>query len=53
MPGTVELPADIDVGDYIEFGSIGAYSLSGKTDFNGFHSDDVVTISSSESFPPA
>ncbi|MDJ0710889.1 MAG: hypothetical protein QNJ14_10880 [Woeseiaceae bacterium] len=52
MPGTVELPADIDVGDYIEFGSIGAYSLSGKTDFNGFYSDDVVTISSADSFPP-
>ncbi len=53
MPGTVELPADIDVGDYIEFGSIGAYSLSGKTDFNGFHSDDVVTISSPSCMPPA
>jgi ornithine decarboxylase len=45
MPGRVELPADIDVGDYIEFGSMGAYSLSGLTRFNGFYSDDVVTIS--------
>ncbi len=52
LPGTVELPADIDVGDYVEFGSIGAYSLSGKTDFNGFHSDDVVTISSPSCMPP-
>ena len=53
LPGTVELPADIDVGDFIEFGSIGAYSLSGKTDFNGFQSDDVVTVTSPDALPPA
>lgn len=53
MPGSVELPADIDVGDYIEFGSMGAYSLSGRTDFNGFHSDDVVTIESKTGVPPS
>ena len=53
MPGSVELPAAIDVGDYIEFGSMGAYSLSGRTNFNGFYSDDVVTIESSASSPPA
>ena len=52
LPGTVELPANIDVGDFIEFGSIGAYSLSGKTDFNGFHSEDVVTITSPAAQPP-
>lgn len=52
MPGTVELPADIDVGDYIEFGSMGAYSLSGLTTFNGFHSKDVVTITSASCLPP-
>lgn len=52
MPGTVELPADIRVGDHIEFGSIGAYSLSGKTDFNGFGSDAVVTISDEARRPP-
>jgi len=45
LPGLVELPADIDVGDHIEFGSIGAYSLSGRTDFNGFYSNTVVEIS--------
>ena len=53
MPGSVELPADIDVGDYIEFGSMGAYSLSGRTDFNGFYSDDVVTIESATGMPPS
>lgn len=52
MPGQVELPADIDVGDHIEFGSIGAYSLSGRTDFNGFFSDTVVTIESGNALPP-
>lgn len=53
MPGEVTLPADIDVGDHIEFGSIGAYSLSGRTDFNGFFSDEVVEISSGQAWPAA
>jgi ornithine decarboxylase len=52
MPAAVYLPADIDVGDYIEFGTMGAYSLSGRTRFNGFYSDDVVTIESEDSLPP-
>jgi ornithine decarboxylase len=53
MPGSVELPAEIDVGDYIEFGSMGAYSLSGRTTFNGFYSDHVVNIESESCRPPA
>jgi len=52
MPGSIELPAGIDVGDYIEFGNMGAYSLSGRTTFNGFHSEDVVTIASESCLPP-
>jgi len=52
LPARVDLPADIDVGDHIEFGSIGAYSLSGRTDFNGFYSDNVVSISDESSLPP-
>jgi ornithine decarboxylase len=52
MPARVELPADIDVGDHIEFGSIGAYSLSGRTDFNGFYSDDVVAVTGEHAQPP-
>jgi ornithine decarboxylase len=52
LPAKVELPADIDVGDHIEFGSIGAYSLSGRTDFNGFYSDNVVSINGESSRPP-
>ncbi len=44
LPGEVDLPRDVAPGDYLEFGSIGAYSLSGRTDFNGHYSDDIVTI---------
>jgi ornithine decarboxylase len=52
MPAQVELPANIDVGDHIEFGSIGAYSLSGRTDFNGFYSDDVISLAGEFAEPP-
>jgi ornithine decarboxylase len=52
MPAQVALPVDIDVGDHIEFGSIGAYSLSGRTDFNGFYSDEVVSITAASARPP-
>ncbi|HSD69117.1 MAG TPA: hypothetical protein VLB07_06185 [Woeseiaceae bacterium] len=44
LPGAVGLPADLRAGDYIEFSGIGAYSLSGRTSFNGHYSDTVVTI---------
>lgn len=53
LRGLVDLPVDIGVGDYIEFGSIGAYSLSGRSKFNGFFSNLVVTIDSPESLPPS
>ncbi len=52
LPARVDLPVDIDVGDHIEFGSIGAYSLSGRTDFNGFYSNDVVSITGATARPP-
>ena len=52
LPARVQLPVDIDVGDHIEFGSIGAYSLSGRTDFNGFHSDTVVSFTDDSALPP-
>ncbi len=52
MPGEVELPADIRVGDHLEFGNIGAYSLSGRTRFNGHYSDRIVEIHSDNGFPP-
>ena len=49
----ITLPADIAVGDYIEFGAIGAYSLSGRSDFNGFFSDLVVNITDESERPPS
>lgn len=52
LPAKVELPEGIDVGDHIEFGSIGAYSLSGRTNFNGFYSEHVVSITNDRSLPP-
>jgi ornithine decarboxylase len=46
LPGRVDLPADIRPGDYLEFSSIGAYSLTGRTNFNGHYSEQIVTIGS-------
>jgi ornithine decarboxylase len=52
LPGLVPLPADIRAGDYLEFGNIGAYSISGRTDYNGYYSDRIVTITSPTEMPP-
>ncbi len=53
LPGLVPLPVDIRPGDYLEFGNIGAYSIGGRTDYNGFYSDRIVTITSPSESPPA
>jgi ornithine decarboxylase len=53
LPGLVSLPADIRPGDYLEFGNIGAYSISGRTDYNGFYSDRIVKITAPGERPPA
>lgn len=52
LPGAVELPEDIDTGDYLEFGHIGAYSLGGRTRFNGHYSDKIVSIEDWRELPP-
>ena len=52
LSAMIDLPEDIAVGDYIEFGAIGAYSLSGRSDFNGFYSDTVVNITDEAERPP-
>jgi ornithine decarboxylase len=52
LPGLVPLPVDVRAGDYLEFGNIGAYSLSGRTDFNGYYSDRVVEITGEGERPP-
>ncbi len=38
------LPENVDTGDWIEIGHIGAYSLSLRTRFNGFYPDTFVEI---------
>lgn len=53
LPGLVPLPVDIRAGDHLEFGNIGAYSIGGRTDYNGFYSDRIVTITSTEERPPS
>jgi len=53
LPGPVPLPVDIGPGDYLEFGNIGAYSIGGRTDYNGFYSDRIVTITSPKERPPS
>ncbi len=52
LPGAVDLPADIDTGDYLEFGHIGAYSMGGRTRFNGHFSDKIVSIEDWRELPP-
>lgn len=36
LPGEVWLPRDLQVGDYVEFGLLGAYGSATSTAFNGF-----------------
>jgi ornithine decarboxylase len=38
------LPEDVDTGDWIEIGHIGAYSLALRTHFNGFYPDTFVEV---------
>jgi len=44
LPGKIELPHDIQPGDYLEFGFLGAYSLAGRTRFNGLYSDTLISV---------
>ena len=44
MPGPFMLPADIEEGDYIEIGGLGAYSMQLRTKFNGFDQFDLVEV---------
>ncbi len=44
MEGPFDLPGDVDVGDYIEIGMLGAYGAAMRTRFNGFGQGDVVGV---------
>lgn len=45
MPGPFPLPADIQAGDYIEIGMLGAYGSAMASRFNGFGEAAVVNVS--------
>jgi ornithine decarboxylase len=45
MKGPFLLPADIQAGDYIEIGMLGAYGAAMKTRFNGFGIAEAATVS--------
>jgi len=44
MVGPFMLPADVQAGDYIEIGMLGAYGAAMRTGFNGFTSDATVEV---------
>jgi len=44
MKGPFILPNNLKEGDYIEFGQLGAYSLTFRTKFNGFYSDQIFEV---------
>jgi ornithine decarboxylase len=51
LPKPIPLAGGIRAGDFVEFGLIGAYSLSNRTAFNGIYPDRFARIDS-ESLPP-
>ncbi|WP_205481795.1 type III PLP-dependent enzyme [Sphingomonas arenae] len=44
MVGPFELPADVQAGDYIEIGMLGAYGCAMRTGFNGFGTEARVIV---------
>jgi ornithine decarboxylase len=44
MKGPFILPNNLKEGDYIELGQLGAYSLTFRTKFNGFYSDEIFEV---------
>ena len=44
MQGPFALPEDIQAGDYIEIGMLGAYGAAMKTDFNGFGASERIVV---------
>lgn len=44
MAGPFLLPADVQTGDYIEVGMLGAYGCAMRTGFNGFTAETLVAV---------
>jgi ornithine decarboxylase len=53
LPRPFPLPANIQRGDWIEFGNMGAYSLTNRTGFNGFYPNTFVRLEGDAARPPA
>lgn len=45
MAGPFELPADVQAGDYLEIGMLGAYGAAMRTQFNGFGAGETIAVS--------
>ena len=44
LPGEVDLPGDLEEGDYLVFSGMGAYSTATNTRFNGFGDMVIATV---------
>ena len=44
MRGPFDLPADVQAGDYLEIGMLGAYGSAMRTQFNGFGTEHIVIV---------
>lgn len=44
MAGPFMLPADVEAGDYIEIGMLGAYGCAMRTGFNGFTAETLIVV---------
>lgn len=44
MPGPFWLPADVEEGDYVEIGMLGAYGVAMTTGFNGYGQTETVFL---------
>ncbi|MDX1512873.1 MAG: type III PLP-dependent enzyme [Gammaproteobacteria bacterium] len=44
LPQRFRLPSDVEEGDWIEVGCMGAYTVSLRTTFNGFYPDRFATV---------
>ena len=48
MAGPFHLPADVQAGDYVEIGMLGAYGCAMRTGFNGFGADLKTVLADDE-----
>ncbi len=52
FPMKLDLPTDLEIGDWIEFGLAGAYTNSMSSRFNGLYSDQWIRIEGARAVPP-